>query len=157
LAPDFTKATLTGFTAKGFARSQDAIERSPNSSLYGRMGIDFAFAGKTGERGDEFFRGADLLEHVPVVGKAVRHSHEGFGGGLDNLRAGLADIYIDALRSAGVSYSDAPAAYRSVGEAINIMTGRPDPEKMGRLLKALYGVMRYIGFGPRFRVSRVQW
>ncbi|MFL6228431.1 MAG: hypothetical protein ACJ741_06595 [Pyrinomonadaceae bacterium] len=161
LLPRFAEQTVTALKDSRFARNVDQIERHPDFPLWQRMGIDFTVAGAGAHRGEEMFEGADVLHRVPVVkqtvGKVVAKSDQAFGGGLDHVRAALADLYVGQLRAQGVTFAKAPRAYKDVARLINIMTGRADVgEHNSRLTQALLAVTKLIGFSPRFRLSRLQ-
>lgn len=158
LAPEFAAALFKSIGRKGHAKLINKIEKGKDFSLKQRMGIDFAFAGRGGEGGDEFFENAELLERIPGIKQWVEASDRVFGGSLDELRDALADVLISDLRARGVSYSKNPKAYKDLGRFINIITGRADiGNHNAALTKAYLNLGRAIGFAPRYRISRMQF
>lgn len=164
LLPGLAKATVGSWSKTHFAGVIDAIEHDADFATMQRMKISFAFAGDEQDNtsGEEMFKGGDILTRVPVLkqtaGLLVTKSDESFGGGLDWMRAALAKMIITELRAKGVSYRENKRTYERMGAYVNIITGRGDigPHNT-KLTKALMGVMKLIGFAPRYRMSRLQF
>lgn len=149
--PAFLSMHKYFFSPESYKNFVDSIPERANAKLYEQVGI---FQGEnTGTmRRREDFAMSRMAERIPVIRNVYRASSRAANGFNLRMRLDVFDAIDKAWRDNGLTPERNPVKYKTLGEYINVMTGRGSLGRFEKYASELNGLM----FSPHLTASRFQ-
>lgn len=133
---------------KNFEESQAALQLRPNSDFYQQAKLYLSDMDSNLSAREESMR-SNLVEKIPLLGRAYRASNRAYTGFLNRQRADSFDAMVEAI---GGREAATPEQLQSIANFVNTATGRGTVVGFEKSANAL---ARYF-FSPRFLASRFE-